>query len=105
LPNVTTEYPGPNTSPLWHRATALAVASSACFASVASKGSAGEVNGTGGGVSATGGPEDASGGVSATGGPEDANGGSKAVAVADAMAVAVVAVGRVSVATEWLPER
>jgi len=59
---------------------------------MASKSDAGEVNGSGGGVSAT-------------GGPEDSKGGAKAVAVAEAMAAAVVAVGRLGVATEWLPER
>ena len=54
---------------------------------------AGDVNGSWCGVSTTGGV------------PEDAKGGAKTVAVAAAMAVAVVAVGRLGVATEWLPER
>src|SRR5579864_3166740 len=86
LPNVTIAYAGPNTWPFWHLATVLAVASSACFAATESKPDAGDVSGSGGGVSAT-------------GGTEDAKGGAKAVAVTQATGVAVVAVGRLRVAT------
>ena len=96
LPNVTIACAGPSTLPLRHRATALVVASSACFAARASKADAGDVDAGEGGLSTTGGAEDA-----------EAVSNAETVAVAEAVAVvavAVAAVGGLGAATECHPD-